>query len=301
MFIPKKPRVLIQGITGKEGRRALQFMKASQTPVVAGVTPGKGGQLVAGVPVYNSVAEAFSHHPNINVSSLYVPPKFLLSAFLELVQALPTSKTSSFFVHLIAEGVPLKDTALILETARRLNLTVLGPASIGLIKPGYFKIGSIGGLDNYSFNPGSVAILSKSGGLSSEVALIIKSVGLGQSLVAGIGGDILLGASFHDFFSYLEQDSQTKLVVLVGEIGGTYEQQAAQAIKSGLLTKPVIAFVSGLFTETLPQGVALGHAGALIEGYESRREAKLKALNQAGVHLAQTLSQIGFLAVQLSV
>ncbi len=299
MFIPNKPKVLIQGITGKEGRRALTFMQASHTSVVAGVTPGKGGQSVNGVPVYNSVAEAFAHHPDINLSTLYVPPRFVLGAFKELVDTLRQRQLSSFFVHIISEGIPLKDTALILELGRQLNITILGPSSIGLIKPGEFKIGSIGGVDNNSFAPGSIAILSKSGGLASEVALIVKSHGFGQSLVAGLGGDILIGSSFHDFFSYLEKDTQTKLVILVGEVGGTYEQQAAKAIQLGQLTKPTIAFVSGLFTETLPKGVALGHAGALIEGQQSTRQAKLNAFQEAGVHLAPTLHDIGLLVVDL--
>ena len=293
MFIPETPQLLIQGLTGKEGQRALQFMQAYHTSVLAGVTPGKGGQSVAGVPVYNTVAEALTHHPQINASSLYVPPRFVKTAFLELTQALTQFKLNSpFFVHLIAEGIPLHDAAFIIETARQHQLTLLGPSSIGLIKPGKFKLGSIGGLSNSSFQPGQIAVLSKSGGLSSEVSLILKSAGLGQSLVAGIGGDILIGSAFHDFFSYLEQDSQTKLVILVGEVGGTYEQQAATALKQGLLTKPVIAFVSGLFTETLPQGVALGHAGALIEGQQSTRQAKLTALQQAGAHLANSLEDI---------
>ncbi len=299
-YLPSTPKVLVQGITGKEGRRAVEFMRAGGTEIVAGVTPGKGGQQVAGIPVYNSVAEAFAAHPELNLSSLYVPPRFVKSAFQELAETLVKHhRSDGFFVHLIAEGVPLQDTAFIIETAKQLQITVLGPASIGLIKPGHFKIGSIGGLANGSFRSGSVAILSKSGGLSSEAALIVKSLGFGQSLVAGLGGDVLIGSIFSDFFPYLEQDPQTRLVILIGEVGGTYEQQAAQAIESGLLTKPVIGFVSGLFTETLPQGVALGHAGALIEGRASRRQAKLDAFKRAGIYVADTLYDIGPLVNKL--
>ena len=299
MFIPQQPKVLIQGITGKEGQRALQFMTSAGTPVVAGVTPGKGGQTVQQVPVYNSIAEAFKYHPDINVSTLYVPPRFLKAAFVELAEVIRQRSLDQFFVHLITENVPLHDAAFILELARQLNITVLGPSSIGMILPGQYKIGSIGGLDNSSFTPGPIAILSKSGGLSSEVSLITKFTGYGQSLVAGIGGDILIGSSFHDFFPYLEADSRTRLVILIGEIGGTYEQQAAQAIQQKVLTKPVIAFIAGLFTQTLPQGVALGHAGAFIDGPQATREAKRQAFQQVGVHLADSLEDIPRLISQL--
>jgi succinyl-CoA synthetase alpha subunit len=283
LLLSTTTQVLIQGITGKEGMRGLAFMRAGGTNVVAGVTPGKGGQEVEGVPVYNSVAEALEHHPEISATSLYVPPQFVKSAALEAI----ASKIP--LIHIFAEGVPTKDTALIIETAKATPAPtwIIGPSSIGLVEPGKAKLGTIGGDSTLSFLPVTagqtgVAILSKSGGMSNEMAALLTQQNIPQTLVIGIGGDRFVGTTFADMLPLLAADEQTVAIVIIGEIGGRYEEDLAQTITELNLTKPVIAFISGLFAETLPAGVSFGHAGAIVDATIGTRAGKIAALRAAG-------------------
>jgi succinyl-CoA synthetase alpha subunit len=293
ILIDDKTICLIQGMTGKEGSRVTSDMVAYGTAVVAGVTPGKGGQDVAGVPVYDTVAEALEKHPQINTTGVYVPPFAVLSAVKEALA------NDLKLVHIIAEHVPIKDTALIIEEAEKNKARVIGPSSIGLISPEKAKLGSIGGADSSrAFSPGKVGVISKSGGMASEVSWLLKKAGFGQSTVVGIGGDLLVGSTFADLLPLFESDPETDSVVLVGEFGGTYEEEAAALINQGGFTKPVVAFISGLFAETLPQGVALGHAGAIIEGGKGTRKDKVEALESAGVSIAQIPTEIPTLLKQ---
>lgn len=286
ILVNEHTRLLIQGITGKEGQRSSQWAQAYGTAVVAGVTPGKGGQESDGVPVYDTVADAVAAHPEINVSSIYAPPKFVKNAALEAIAAgIP-------LVHIIGEEVPVRDTVEILLAAEAARVRVLGPSSIGMISPGKAKIGSVGGDDNQQFHPGSVAIVSKSGGMSSEISLLLKTHGFGQSSVIGIGGNMLVGTSFADVVDDLEQDPETQAVIIIGEIGGWYEELLAKKLASQPNHKPYIAFISGLFAETLPQGMSFGHAGAIVDSEVGTRAGKIAALQHAGAHIAQSPTEI---------
>lgn len=282
ILIDKDTQVLIQGITGQEGRKACEWMSSYGTKVVAGVTPGKGGQLVGSVPVFSSVKEAKEAFPFISVSSIYAPPQFAKNAVVEALDA------GIQTIHCIAEEVPLRDSAQILAKAKLLHARIIGPSSIGFIAPGIGKVGSIGGSDNVQFSTGPVGLISKSGGLCSEFSMMLTNHGLGQSAVIGIGGNVLIGTTYADLLPLFEHDPQTKVIVLIGEIGGTYEEEAAQCIKDLGFSKPVVAFISGLFAQTLPSGISFGHAGAIVDSKVGTREGKIKALKEVGAHIAQS-------------
>jgi len=287
ILVTEKTKVLIQGITGKEGSKVALQMKNYQTKVLAGVTPGKGGQEVHGVPVYNTIAEAIENHPGINTSFIAVPNFAAYGAIEEAINnKLP-------LINVLTEHIPIADTAKAIALAREAEVRIVGPSSIGIISPGIAKVGSIGGDDPRGvYSKGSVGIISKSGGMASEVSWILTKNGIGQSTVVGIGGDILVGSSFADLMADFEKDEQTKAVVLIGEIGGTYEEEAAELIKSGVFTKKVVAFISGLFAESLPQGTKLGHAGAIVYGEKGSYKSKIESLKAAGVTIAKTPDEI---------
>lgn len=276
--------LLIQGLTGKEGMRSFEWVRAYHTQVVAGVTPGKGGQEVEGVPVFNTVAEALAAHPEINTTSVYAPPRFVLGAVMEAINAkIP-------LIHVIGEEVPVRDTAQMLQAAEAAGVRIVGPSSIGIISPGKGKIGSIGGDDNSQFSAGNVAIVSKSGGMSSEISLLLTKHGYGQSTVLGIGGNVLLGTTFADLVDDLEADEETKAVIIIGEIGGAYEEKLAEKLQKIPNHKPYVAFITGLFAETLPQGMSFGHAGAIVDSKVGTRKGKIAALEKAGVYVAPSPS-----------
>lgn len=287
ILVTDKTKVLIQGITGKEGSKVCLQMQNYGTRVLAGVTPGKGGQEVYGVPVYNTVAEALENHPGINTSFIAVPN---FAAFGAIEEAI---KNKISLINVLTEHIPIQDSARAIALARQSKVRIVGPSSIGIISPGIGKVGSIGGDDPRGvFSKGSVGIISKSGGMASETAWILTKNGIGQSTVAGIGGDVLVGSSFADLMEDFEKDEQTKAVVLFGEIGGTYEEEAAQLIKSGKFTKKVVAFISGLFAQELPQGTKLGHAGAIVYGQKGSYKSKIQYLKEAGVVIAKTPDEI---------
>ncbi len=287
ILVTDKTKVLIQGITGKEGSKVALQMRNYGTKVLAGVTPGKGGQEVHGIPVYNSIDEALENHPGINTSFIAVPNFACFGAMKEAIEAkIP-------LINVLTEHIPIQDTAKAIALAREAGIKIVGPSSIGIISPGIGKVGSIGGDDPRGvFGKGSVGVISKSGGMASEVSWILTQAGMGQSTVIGIGGDILEGSSFADLLEEFEKDSQTESVVLFGEIGGTYEEDAAEFIKAGKFTKKVVAFVSGLFAETLPQGTKLGHAGAIVYGDKGSYKSKINSLKGAGVLIAKTPDEI---------
>lgn len=283
ILISDKTNVLVQGITGKEGLKAAIAMRDYGTTVLAGVTPGKGGQTVEQFPVFNTVKEAKERFPEMNTSVLYVPAFAVFDAALEAIEAgIP-------LINIITEHVPVRDTAILYATARDRKVQIIGPNSIGVIAPSYGKIGSIGGFTpERSYSKGPIGIISKSGGMCSEISHMLTSHGIGQSTVVGIGGDRIVGTTFADLLPAFEEDSQTKAVILYGEIGGTYEQEAAELVRTKKFTKPLIACVSGQFAETLPQGLHLGHAGAIIEQFGGTRAAKVEALRSAGAHVIES-------------
>ena len=240
-----------------------------------------------GIPVYNSVAQALENHPGINTSLISVPNFATLTAMKEAIEAkIP-------LINIFTEHVPIQDTALAIAMARQNGVRIVGPSSMGIISPGVGKVGQIGGEDPRGvFRKGSVGVISKSGGMASEVSWILTQAGMGQSTVIGIGGDILEGTSFADCLEEFEKDPQTESVVIFGEIGGTYEEDAAEFIKKTKFKKKVVAFISGLFAETLPSGTKLGHAGAIVYGEKGSYKSKISSLKSAGVKIAKTPDEI---------
>ena len=289
ILVNEKTAVLVQGITGKEGARAAKEMASYGTRVCAGITPGKGGQTTPeGVPIFNTVAEAMLQFPEINTALIAVPGKFVGSAAEESIKAqIP-------LINILSEKVPVLHVARIIALARKNSITVVGPSSVGIISPGKGKVGSIGssGLAEKIFIAGPVGVISKSGGMTAEISRILTEGGFGQSTAIGIGGDPLIGSDFLDIASKFELDADTKVIVIFGEIGGTYEEQLAEAIATNKITKPVIALIAGIFAETLPLGTTLGHAGAIVEGGKGKASAKIAALKDAGAHIAGTPEEI---------
>ncbi|MBI2065881.1 MAG: CoA-binding protein, partial [Candidatus Zambryskibacteria bacterium] len=255
ILVDKKTRVLVQGITGREGSRACEEMLLYGTKVVAGVTPGKKGQRVSGVPVYDTVKEALAKHPEINTSLISVPAVAVQDAATEAIFA------GIKLINVLAEHVPTRDSAEIVKWARIKGSTVVGPASVGIISPGKGKIGSIGSSTiSKVFTKGPIGVVSKSGGMTAEIAVTLTKAKLGQSTVIGVGGDQIIGFDFVDALKFFAKDPETKAVVLFGEVGGTYEEQAADYILKEKFKKPVVAIIAGKFTKDLPQGTVLGHA-----------------------------------------
>lgn len=278
ILIYEYTRVLVQGVTGNVGSFQTQIMKAYGTQVVAGVTPGKGCGDVHGVPVYDSVAEAFKvHEPDAGIS--FVPGRLAKDAALEAISA------GIGFLVVTAEGIPDQDILKILRYAEIKGTTVLGPDTPGLISPGKCKLGVH---PHAMFSHGRVGILSKSGSLSYEVGRLLTGQGVGQSTVVGIGGGPIWGLSQEAVLQMFEEDPETDAVVLLGEVGGTMEHEAARFIRDHM-EKPVIALIVG---RSAPPGAQMGHAGAIIEGQEGTAESKIAALAETGVMIARNATEI---------
>lgn len=286
ILVNRDTRILIQGITGKSGMQVASELLDYNMKVVCGVTPGKGGQEVDTVPVFNSVEEAIKAVGPVDVAMVYVPPLVALEAALESIDVkIP-------LVHIFVEKIPIFDTARILSAAKKKDVRVLGPASVGAISPGVGKIGSIGGPNpDGVFSRGFVGVISKSGGMCSELGLLITSGGFGQSTVVGIGGDLLVGTTFSELLLEFENDVETKVVVAFGEVGGSTEVEAAKLIEDGRFTKPFIVFLAGKFAESLPRDTALGHAGAIV-GLETTMQQKIKILKDAGAIVTENFEEI---------
>lgn len=288
LIIPEGAKVLGQGITGSEGSRAVPWMLSYGTNIVAGVTPGKGGQEVEGVPIFNTVKEAIEAVGNIDVAIQFVPPKFMKSALIEAVDA-------GIKLNVIqAEKVPTQDAAFVVSYAKQKGSVIIGPNTAGLISPSRkLKLGLVGGGNpSKMFVPGNIAVISKSGSMAAEISLQLKKAGLGVSWAIGIGGDRIIGSDFVDVMIGLEEDPETKAYVMFGELGGTYEERVAEYIKSGRIKKPVVAFIAGEFTMSLPSEVQFGHAGAIIEGDKGKPDHKRQVLREAGVSVAEELDEI---------
>lgn len=288
LLLPKNARLIGQGITGHEGARTVPWALSYDTQIVAGVTPGKGGQEVSGIPVFNTIKEATTAVGKVDGSVQFVPPIFTLGAVKEAMEA------GLKFILIGAEKVPVKDAAMIHSLAKKNGVSVVGPSSIGLISPHRkLKIGVVGGESpERSFIDGEIAIVSKSGGMLSEIGVLLKKNNLGVSWAVGIGGDRIVGSDFVDFLLELEKDAKTKASVIFGELGGTYEERVAAHIKAGRIKKPVVAFIAGEFTMNLPSDVQFGHAGAIIEGDRGLPSTKRKILKEAGVLVAENFDDI---------
>ena len=290
-LIDKQTRILVQGITGNQGKKVTLEMLDYGTNVVAGVTPGKGGQDICGLPVYNSIAEALLEHPEINTSLVSVPREGTKDAALE---AIACDKIR--LINILTEGLPQRDSAQILQAARDRGVRVVGPASIGIINPiDRVKVGAIGGNDPGVFYPGEIAVFSKSGGMCLSIATEIFNVlGHGTSLVVGIGGDRVTGTNFCDLLELVRNDQRTSLVIINGEVGGTYEEEAARYIRETHYPKPVVARITGIGAQNIfPRGSRMGHAGAIIgDGKLGTYESKVEAFERAGVKVAKTSEEL---------
>ncbi len=278
IYINDQTRVLVQGITGNQGSFHTGQMLKYGTRITGGVSPGKGGQTVEGVPVYNTVFEAVENEP-VDASILFIPAPFAKDAALEALAA------GIKILVLIPEHIPLHDAADIMAQARINNAVVVGPNTFGLVSSGASKIGI---MPNQYFIPGPVGVVSRSGTLCYEIVGHLTENEIGTTTVVGLGGDRVVGLHFIDVLKEFESDPATKTVVLVGEIGGSAEEEAAAFIKSSM-TKPVVAYLAG---KSAPPGKRMGHAGAIIERGRGTFESKVEALNGAGVKVADLHGEV---------
>jgi len=279
ILIDESTLVLVQGITGSEGRFHTGQMRAFGTNVVGGVTPGKGGQEVEGVPVFDTV-EAAVRQTGADTSVIFVPAPGGADAIMEAADA------GVRLIVCITERIAVHDEARAYEYVRQRGARLIGPNCPGLVSSGKCKVGI---MPNILFQEGSVGVVSRSGTLTYEMVSELTRRGIGQSTTVGIGGDPIIGTSFTDTLQLFDADPQTEIIVLIGEIGGTDEEDAAEYI-AGRQGKPVIAFISG---RTAPPGKRMGHAGAIITGGVGGPEHKVDAFRSAGVHVADTLGEIG--------
>ncbi|WP_136810663.1 succinate--CoA ligase subunit alpha [Desulfosediminicola flagellatus] len=280
IFIDSETRVVVQGITGREGQFHTRQCIEYGTRIVAGVTPGKGGQMMDDVPVFNTVREAVAA-TGANASMIFVPPAFCGDAIME------AADSGVDLIVAITEGVPVMDMLRVKDYLASKDCRLIGPNCPGIITPGACKIGIMPGKIHKPGGP--VGVVSRSGTLTYEVVDQLTKLGIGQTSCVGIGGDPINGTNFIDVLTAFQEDLETKAIVMVGEIGGNAEEQAAEFINTHV-TKPVIGFIAGL---TAPPGRRMGHAGAIITGGNGTGQAKLAALRENGVHVCENLGNIG--------
>ncbi|MEN4017598.1 MAG: succinate--CoA ligase subunit alpha [Methanobacterium sp.] len=277
IILDENTRCIVQGITGKQGSFHTEQMLNYNTKIVAGTSPGKGGQKFGPVNVYNSIEEA-KDELDINASIIFIPAPFAKDAAYEAISQLD-------LVVIITEHIPVHDSMQIVEYAKRNNTTVIGPNTPGIISPG---VGKLGIMPTHIFDEGNIGIVSRSGTLTYEVAYQVTSAGMGQSTCLGIGGDPVVGMDFADVLQSFEEDDGTDAIVMIGEIGGNAEEKAAEYIGKNI-SKPVVAYIAGV---TAPPGKRMGHAGAIIEGESGTAESKINTLKDAGVEVAGRPSEI---------
>jgi succinyl-CoA synthetase alpha subunit len=286
ILVNKNTRLVVQGITGREGEFHARQMKEYGTNIVAGTSPGKGGGWVAGIPVFDTVQEAV-HAAGANTSIIYVPARFAPDAILEAADA------GIGVIVCITEGIPVQDMIKVRAHLDCTGARLIGPNCPGIISPGEAKVGI---MPAHIHRPGSVGVVSRSGTLTYEVVHALSERGYGQSTAIGIGGDPIIGTDFIDALGLFEEDPRTSQVVLIGEIGGTDEQRAAQFVTQKM-SKPVTAFIAG---QTAPAGKRMGHAGAIIEGGEGTAADKIAAFEAVGVHVARHPLEITDMVARLT-
>lgn len=279
ILVDEKTRVVVQGITGNEGLFHTRQMVEYGTKVVAGITPGKGGQKVDGIPVFNTVVEA-ANKTGAEASAIFVPPAFAADAILEAADA------GISIIVCLTEGIPTLDMVTVKKVLKEKGSKLIGPNTPGIISPGKCKIGVMAG---YIHSRGTIGIMSRSGTLTYEVVDQLTKKRIGQSTCVGIGGDQIIGLNYVDLLALFEKDPETEAVIMIGEIGGTAEEEAAQFIERKL-TKPTLAFIAGL---TAPPGRRMGHAGAIIAGGKGTAKEKMEVLEMAGVRVVKNPALVG--------
>ena len=285
IFVGKGTKAIVQGITGTQGSFHTKLMLDYGTQILAGVTPGKGGTTVHGVPVYNTVEEAAKKH-GATASIIFVPARFALAAVLEALES--ELKT----IVIITEHIPVKDAIEVMARAKQHGATIIGPNTPGIITPGECKLGV---MPAHVFEPGIVGVVSRSGTLTYEIAAEISAKGLGQSTCIGLGGDPVVGLSFVEVLRMFEADKRTEAVVMIGEIGGNLEELAADFVSKEGYSEPVVAFVAG---RTAPPGKRMGHAGAIITGEAGTAQSKIVAFRKAGIKVAEKPSDVARLLAE---
>jgi len=286
IFIDENTKVIIQGITGREGNARARFMLDYGTKVLGGVTPGRGGSEVWGLPVFDSVSDAVKHLGTIDASVTFVPGPQVKEAVFEAVEA------GIGFILVPAERVPLHDILEMVTLARKKGSRILGPGSLGLLSAGKAAMGWLGGSEEFAreiFKPGPVGVMSRSGGQTSTVVWDLLRVGVGVTTALHVGAEPVLGSSFAEILPLFEDDEETKVVVLFGEIGSVAEEEAAEVVKEGRFTKPLVAYIAG---RSLPAGMRFSHASAIIEGGRGTADSKVKALKEVGVQVVEHPQEI---------
>ena len=286
ILLDKNTTMLVQGITGREGSARTRFMRDYGTKVIAGVTPGRGGNEVWGVPVYNTVKEACKEHGSIDATVTFVPGPIVMNAVIEAIES--NIKT----IVMPVERVPLHDILKIVSYAKKNDAKIIGPGSLGVISPDQAVAGWIGGSEENArkvFKPGSVGVISRSGGQTTTVCWAITEAGLGESTAVHVGAEPIVGMSPAELLPLFEADDQTKAIAFFGEIGTVAEEEAAEVILAGKFTKPVVAYISGASAQP---GVRFSHASAIIERGRGSAKSKINAFNKAGVHVVDTPAEI---------
>ena len=282
----EKMRVVIQGITGREGMARAKLMKDYGTQVVAGVTPGRKGETVHGIPVYDTVKEANEKEGPLDTSVIFIPAALAKEAAIEALEA------GIKLLVIVPDRVPLFDVLEISKVAKEKGARFVGPNTLGLISPGKALLGMIGGRAESArewFKPGVVGVTSRSGGITSAISYYLGRAGIGQSTIIHVGGDAVVGTSHPEVVEMFEQDRETKAVVMFGEIGSTQEERVADLIEKGKFTKPLIAFIGGAAAKS---GTRFSHAGAIIEGGRGTHEGKVKRLREVAAHVVEDFNDI---------
>ncbi|MCA9280038.1 MAG: CoA-binding protein [Phycisphaeraceae bacterium] len=291
ILIDQTKRVIIQGITGREGQARAKLMLGYGTNVVGGCTPGKGGQEVLGVPVFDAVADAMQHSRehcggDVDISVVLVPARFVKGAAIEAIEA------GVKLLLLVPDRVPVWDAMEIAAAAKHHGASFVGPNTLGIISPGKAVVGMIGGRAESAkawFKPGNVGVISRSGGMSSSTAYYLGQAGIGTSTICHVGGDSVLGLRFPDVALMFQNDPETDAIVLFGEIGGSMEEDLAQLMQEKKVTKPVVAYIGG---KAATEGTRFSHAGAIIEGNRGTHAGKVKALRDAGATVVESFGDL---------
>lgn len=286
ILIDPSKRVLVQGITGREGRARTRLMKEYGTHVVAGVTPGKGNQEVDGVPVFDTVKEAWETVGAIDISVLFIPAPIVKSAAIEAIDA------GIRLLVIVPDRVPIYDVLEIADAAKRNGAKFVGPNTLGVLSPGKATLGMIGGRAASArswFFPGPVGITSRSGGITSSIAYYLAQKGIGATTLVHVGGDVVVGLPHPEVVKLFQADPETKAIVMFGEIGGSQEEQVADLVESGEVSKPIVAFIGG---KAAKSGTRFSHAGAIIEGNRGTYEGKVKCLREVGVTVVEAFGEL---------